>query len=253
MPWDFWLIFFVLGALIPWRGRARLRRLLAAAAIGTKERLALYGSTIAFQWILVAVVAWRAFARGVTASQMALAHPVTLKLVFLSLVGGAVLGAFQWFNLRRVSRMKGPVPELMHKLAERLLPSKPVEFGPYCGLAVTAGVCEEFLYRGFAMAALSRAGITEWAVVLISSVLFGFAHAYQGRSGIAATTLMGLIFAGSRLIFHSLGPAIVWHTAVDLAAGIAGPRYLLKGRVEPGPDSQQAILFQILTGYLLLW
>lgn len=238
MPWDFWLIFLVLGVLIPWRGRVRLQRLLSEPVMGTKDRLALYGSTIAFQWALVALVAWRALARGLTLTQLALAQPLNIELALLSFVGAAILGTFQWFNLRRVSRMKGPVPELMHKLAERLLPSKSVEFGPYCGLAVTAGLCEEFLYRGFAMAALSRAGLAEWGVVVISSLLFGFAHAYQGRSGIVATTLLGLIFAASRLIFNSLTPAVAWHMTVDLAAGVAGPRYLLTERVASEPDAK---------------
>src|SRR5260370_38107045 len=58
MPWDFWLIFFVLGVILPWRGRMRLKKLLTVPHVSTAERLALYASTIAFQWVPVAVVAW---------------------------------------------------------------------------------------------------------------------------------------------------------------------------------------------------
>ena len=174
----------------------------------------------------------RVLARGVTAAELGLARPLTLELVLLSVGGATLLGTFQGFNLRRISRMEGPTVDLMRKLAAHLLPTKPVEFGPYCGLAVTAGACEEFLYRGFAMAALTRAGISTWAVVVISSILFGLAHAYQGRRGIAGTAALGLVFAGSRLVFESLTPVIVWHAAVDIAAGIAGPRYLV---VESAP------------------
>jgi membrane protease YdiL (CAAX protease family) len=230
MPWDFWLIFLVLGVVIPWRGRIRLQRLLAQPAVGTKEKLALYGSTIAFQWILLGVVAWRVLARGLTAAELGLAWRMTVELLFLSLAGAALLGAFQWFNLRRVARMTGPVPDFMRKLAERLLPSNPVEFAPYCALVLTAGVCEEFLYRGFAMAALSRAGIVPWAVVAISSLLFGLAHTYQGKSGILGTMLMGVVFGACRLAYQSLVPVMVWHSAVDLVAGITGPKYLLRDR-----------------------
>src|SRR6267378_7886121 len=60
MPWDFWLIFFVLGVILPWRGQVRVKKLLAMPHVSTMERLALYASTIGFQWIAVAVVAWRA-------------------------------------------------------------------------------------------------------------------------------------------------------------------------------------------------
>jgi membrane protease YdiL (CAAX protease family) len=228
MPWDFWLIFFLLAVLIPWRGRVRLQHLLARPATSTKEKFVLYGSTIVFQWILTGLIAWRAFARGLTANELAVARPTTARLLLWSIVGAALLGAFQWFNLRRVGRMTGAVPDFMRKLAERVLPGVPVEFGPYAALAVTAGVCEEFLYRGFAMAALSRAGLAPWAVVLISSVLFGLAHTYQGRAGVVGTTLMGLVFGIAREALQSLGPVMVWHAVVDLAAGLAGPRYLVQ-------------------------
>jgi CAAX protease family protein len=230
MPWDFWLIFVVLGVLIPWRGRVRLKRLLAEPSFETKEKLALYGSTIAFQWMLTGLVAWRALARGLIARELGLAQKFSVGLFLVSVGGAVLLAVFQWFNLRRVGRMSGPVPELMRKLAERLLPGKTVELAPYCALAVTAGVCEEFLYRGFAMAALSRAGIATWAVVIITSIFFGLAHAYQGKGGIVGTGLMGFLFAGCRLMTGSLIPAMAWHAAVDIAAGIAGMSSLLKVR-----------------------
>ena len=51
MPWDVWLIFFVLGVVVPWRGRVRLRELLAKPQVEARERIALYASTIVFQWI----------------------------------------------------------------------------------------------------------------------------------------------------------------------------------------------------------
>lgn len=227
MPWDFWLIFLILAIVIPWRGRARLQHLLARPAADTKEKLVLYGSTIVFQWILAGLVAWRAFARGLTAGELGVSRPMNAQLLLWTVGGAALLGSFQWFNLRRVGRMTGVVPDFMRKLAERVLPRTLPEFGPYAALAVTAGVCEEFLYRGFAMAALSHAGVFPWAVVLISSILFGLAHTYQGRSGVAGTTLMGLVFGITRMALQSLGPIMVWHAIVDLAAGIAGPRFLL--------------------------
>jgi membrane protease YdiL (CAAX protease family) len=227
MPWDFWLIFFILGVLIPWRGRARLRRLLLMPVKGTKEKLALYGATIGFQWLLTALVAWRAIARGLTPSDLGVAGRISADVVVWGLVGTALLCTFQWFNLRRVGHMSGPTTELMRKLAERLLPANAVEFAPYCALALTAGLCEEFLYRGFAMAALSKAGVPTWAVVVISSVLFGLAHAYQGRSGVIGTGLLGLLFAAARIVLNSLAPVVLWHAGVDVIAGVAGPRFLV--------------------------
>jgi membrane protease YdiL (CAAX protease family) len=102
---------------------------------------------------------------------------------------------------------------------------------------VTAGLCEEFLYRGFAMAVLSRAGLPVGVVILLSSVIFGLAHLYQGRAGFVSTMVLGIFFGVSRAAFGSLVPAMVWHMGVDLVAGVAGPRYLVHRQVvteQPG-------------------
>lgn len=77
------------------------------------------------------------------------------------------------------------------------------------------------------MAVIGRAALPTGVVILLSSVLFGLAHLYQGRSGFISTLILGLLFGLSRSALGSLLPVIVWHTGVDIVAGIAGPRYLL--------------------------
>jgi CAAX protease family protein len=227
MPWDIWLIFLVLGVVLPWRGRARMKKLLAMPRVSTMERLSLYASTIAFQWLAVAVVAWRAWAHGFMAAQLGLIVPDRSKIVIAAVVGTATITSLQWLNLRRVGRIPVEARGSLQAIAERILPQSTVELLPYLALAMTAGLCEEFLYRGFAIAVLFTVGLPAWAVVLLSSVLFGLAHSYQGRGGIAMTLLIGLILGTSRLAYGSLVPAIFWHSAVDVVAGTAGPRYLM--------------------------
>jgi uncharacterized protein len=230
MPWDFWLIFAFLAVVIPWRGRVRLRYLLSLASVGTKEKITLYASTIAFQWLLTIVVAWRALGRGMTSAELGLSAIGATRIFAPSMVGALLLGGLHWLNLRHIGQMEGPAPEKMRTLAQRILPRSFVEFLPYFALAITAGVCEEFLYRGFAMAALSRLGLPGWIVVLLTSLLFGLAHTYQGRSGVIGTSLMGLVFGGFRILYESLVPVAIWHATVDLVAGLAGQKYLLRQR-----------------------
>jgi membrane protease YdiL (CAAX protease family) len=229
MPWDFWLIFLFLSVVIPWRGYVRLKKLLALPSVDSKEKLALYAVTIAFQWVLVGVVAWRAFARGLTLQDMGLGHQPWFGIVSAGLFGAVCIGALQWLNLRRIGKMEGEAPELLRKLANRLLPVNLLEYLPYSALAITAGVCEEFVYRGFGIAAFSKAGLPLWLVVVFSSILFGLAHAYQGRGGIVSTGIFGVLLAIGRLELASLIPVMMWHAGLDLAAGIAAPKYLMKG------------------------
>lgn len=228
MPWDFWLIFLFLSVVIPWRGYVRLKNLMALPSVDSKEKLALYAFTIGFQWVLSGVVAWRAIARGLTLQDIGLGPQPWTGIVVSGLLGAIFIGGLQWMNLRRIGRMEGEAPELLRKLAHRLLPVNLVEYLPYSALAITAGVCEEFVYRGFGVAAFSKAGLPLWLVVIFSSVLFGLAHAYQGRGGIVSTGIFGVGLALGRIWLGSLVPVMMWHAGLDLAAGIAAPRYLLR-------------------------
>jgi membrane protease YdiL (CAAX protease family) len=228
MSWDIWLIFFALGVILPWRGRARMKKLLALPTVSTMERLVLYASTIAFQWIAVTVVAWRAWAHGYTATQLGLNFHGRTKIVIGSFVGAATIATLQWLNLRRMGRVAVGARGALQAIAERILPQSTVELLPYLALAITAGLCEEFLYRGFAMAVLTRVGLPVWSVVLLSSILFGLAHLYQGRGGLVSTLVVGTVLGSGRIAYDSLVPVIFWHSAIDVVAGIAGPRYLLR-------------------------
>src|SRR5260370_33592301 len=107
MPWVFIIIFLTRGVFVPWRGAARVRKLLAQPALSTTDRLSLYASTIAFQWLAAFIVAWRSFARGLTASDLALGsfasgapvQPSLFRVVLATLLLTALLCTTQFLAL----------------------------------------------------------------------------------------------------------------------------------------------------------
>src|SRR5713101_5377691 len=145
MPWDILLIFFVLGVVVPWRGRKRLQQLLAKPHVEPAERLSLYWSTIAFQWIAAVVVAWRAWARGLALQQLGLVMPRRFWLTLITVCGAVVSVTLQWLNLRRMGRSTSPLRGPLQALAERILPRSTMEIVAFIELAVTEGVSEELL------------------------------------------------------------------------------------------------------------
>ena len=153
MPWDFWVIFFVLAVVVPWRGRIRLKHLLAKPRVESHERIALYLSTIAFQWIAVGIAAWRAWAHGYTRVELRLSTGSNLvRSIVVGVLGTIVLAVLHWMNFRRMGRLLDKLPSRVQAMANRILPQSTSERLPFLALAITAGCCEEFLYRGFAMA-----------------------------------------------------------------------------------------------------
>jgi membrane protease YdiL (CAAX protease family) len=99
-----------------------------------------------------------------------------------------------------------------------LLPRTPTERRWFALLAVTAGICEELLYRGFGLAALRWAApdIRTPALVIITGAAFGLAHLYQGRLGVALTGALGAYLAWITIATGSLVPVILLHALLDL-------------------------------------
>jgi membrane protease YdiL (CAAX protease family) len=88
-------------------------------------------------------------------------------------------------------------------------------------VAITAGICEEILYRGFLFSFL-RAWSGIVAALVISSIVFGWAHLYQGYRLLPRTALVGLFLAVVVVLAKSLWPAILIHAAIDCSSGELG-------------------------------
>jgi membrane protease YdiL (CAAX protease family) len=85
-------------------------------------------------------------------------------------------------------------------------------------LAPTAGFCEEFLYRGYLLAQLSRyLHSVAWAWI-ISSVAFGMAHSYQKLNGAARAALLGGLLAWPVVRLGSIYPSMAAHFLIDAVA-----------------------------------
>ena len=281
MPWDFALIVLLLGVLVPWRSAVRMRQLLRLPATTSQQRLMIYAGTIAAQWLVAGVALWRALARGIPARALGLAldRPAPTLAVAVPLCG--MMAALQIYGLRRLAHLPAGQQGFAGVLARKLMPQNFIESLAFMALAATVGVCEEFLYRGFLLAALVRAatpaaasiagaagvasagalgsatapGAAAFApgsastvviifAVVISTLLFAIGHLYQGARGVISTFFLGLLFCGLRVATGSLVPGAALHFGIDLVAGLAAPRLLTRAGPpqNPAPGAGSVIL-----------
>ena len=230
IPWDFTLILIALGVVVPWRGAVRVRRLLAQPALTSFQRLSLYASTIAFQWFIVALIYWRSVARHLTPADLGLVVSGVWQTLSIGLVFTALLCLNQWAGLRKIALVPADQRGFLFQFTQKIMPQTSAEAFAFVALALTAGLSEEFIYRGVVFALFSRvfgaapSGI--FLATVMSSIWFGAAHLYQGRRGVTTTLVVGLLFAAVRIWTGNLVPAIMGHTGVDLVAGIYAPRVL---------------------------
>jgi membrane protease YdiL (CAAX protease family) len=86
---------------------------------------------------------------------------------------------------------------------------------------ITAGFLEEFLWRGYLIEWLidlfgSQTKLTWAIVVIISAVIFGLGHGYQGTMGMFKTGAIGFVLGLSYLaVRRNLWPLIISHTLID--------------------------------------
>lgn len=102
---------------------------------------------------------------------------------------------------------------------QRLLPSTRAEWPGFASLAITAGVCEELLFRGFVTWAIGHWLPSAWETLLVQGALFGLAHAYQGTRGVLTTGAVGVFMGLLVWITGSLWAPMILHAAMDLQAG----------------------------------
>ncbi|HYO36133.1 MAG TPA: CPBP family intramembrane glutamic endopeptidase [Geodermatophilus sp.] len=208
-------------------------------------RRSFYLRLLVLEWGLaaLALVLWLA-SPGLDAAAVGLAWPTgppgpvtgtaTVLVVVLSL---ASVRALRSGALVRAVPTPGPgrhaEPPGHATLA--LLPRSRSERRLFSVVGVTAGVCEEWLYRGFFLAVVAAVGGNPSPVVLVAvgAVAFGLAHAYQGLSGVVLTGVLGGLFAALYLETGSLLLPVLLHAAVDLRFLLV-PASALPG-AQPGP------------------
>ena len=209
-------------------------------------RRSFYLRLLILEWglSLLALVVWLA-TPGVSAGQVGLRWPqqwpglVTVLVVLLvvafvvvstrALRSGALLEAAE--PVRRPGEGRHAEPAGHATLA--LLPRTAGERRLFTVVGVTAGVCEEWLYRGFFLAVVAAlaGGLQTWLLVVVAAVAFGLAHFYQGAVGILTTGVLGGVMAALYLQTGSLLLPVLLHAAIDLRFLLVPSRVLPAGRV----------------------
>jgi membrane protease YdiL (CAAX protease family) len=225
-------VYLVLGE--PLAGHVLHRRFEGRLRTDPAARRSFYQRLLVLEWglALLALVVWAA-APYVGAAAVGLVLPQRWPGVFSWLACAALL-VLVLVSTRalRSGALAGPPPEVLRRTrpgearhAEpaghatlALLPRSRAERHLFALVGVTAGVCEEWLYRGFFLAVVAAVvpGLPTAGLVLVAAVAFGLAHAYQGRAGILTTGVLGGVLAGVYLSTGSLLLPMLLHAAIDL-------------------------------------
>jgi membrane protease YdiL (CAAX protease family) len=101
-----------------------------------------------------------------------------------------------------------------------ILPRTKKERWLFSFLALSAGICEEIIYRGFIVFLLQIIFpyMPIYIIILIVIIIFGISHTYQGFQGIIGTGILAILFLCLFLVTDSLILAMFLHFIVDFSA-----------------------------------
>jgi len=213
-------VFTVLFPLYSWREVRKAERRLARPGAEPFDTVRDYQRTIAWLFVLAALCLSNWFFQGRDAGALGLGAGATpLRWAAGAIV--ALIGlALTWQQSVQLSRDPNARAALRTQLDRFafLLPHTSRDLRWFNGVALTAGLCEEILYRGFLIWYLEN-WVGAVLARLVSSLAFGLAHSYQGAANLLRAAFIGLWMGAIFLLTDSLWLAMVTHFVFDVMAG----------------------------------
>lgn len=206
----------------PFVGLVLHRRFEAAERHAEDARRWLYRRLLLLEWVLAGLcLATVALAPAVWPSSIGVRLPAGWSGVAVSAAAMLLAAAALVATGRQVARV--PTGTDLPAAGEgvlAMLPRTRVERRLFAIVSVTAGICEELVFRGFLIAVLAALlpAAPVWICAVAAAVVFGLAHLYQGASGVTVTFVVGLALGGLYLVTGSLLAPVVVHALIDLRA-----------------------------------
>jgi membrane protease YdiL (CAAX protease family) len=205
----------VLAAQAVWaiRGMIRADQLRSMAH---PNHMVMYSQTIFFEWFLFALVIvglrlggsplstvlgerWRSVPEVLRDIGIAMVFAFVSMMIVTTI--GQVLGADG--SGRRI---------------QYLLPQGGLEMTLWMTVSISAGICEEAVFRGYLQKQFMALANNAPIGILLSAVAFGLAHAYQGWQWVILIGLEGVMLGSLAHWRRSLRPGMIAHASKDAFA-----------------------------------
>lgn len=219
------------SAVAPWWHAALLVALLIGVSfLGARSskhggmaghHAATYGVTIVAEWVLCLLVWWGLRIRRIPLAEVlgfrrgarAWAQDLGIALVFwiAALIILAIVSLP--FRLAHLANAQ--------KTVAAMAPRSAFELVVWIALCLSAGFCEELVFRGYFLRQFSSPIHRVVLGVVLSSLLFGLSHGYEGVATMTIIAVYGALFCALALLRDSLRPGMIAHAWHDIFAGVA--------------------------------
>jgi membrane protease YdiL (CAAX protease family) len=216
--------------LAPWWHTAILIAVLLFASVngtGGKHPLAAHSKlpqylwSLTWEWVLVGFI-WLGIRKRIRLRELIGGHWATLEDFLLDVVYAGAFWVIAMFVLGMGAKLMhldqaGKI-EGMRKQLGFLTPGTNLELAVWFCVSVTAGFCEEIIFRGYLQRQFAAIGNSMLLGVLLSAIVFGASHGYEGVARMILIGIFGLMFgllAWWRKSLRAGMMAHAWHDALS--------------------------------------
>ena len=197
-----------------------------AAASPPRSHVIAYLSLLGFEWLLFyfawaglrrrgvpirAILGgrWRSIRDGLATAALAAGFWGASRLALEGLKWAlSAIGQSPLAEARRTEALVAPHGELESAL--------------WIALSLSAGFCEEFVFRGYLQRQLAALTRSTALGIVASAVVFGAGHMYQGWRSVVVISIYGVMFGLLAHASRSLRPGMMAHAWQDIFAGLIG-------------------------------
>jgi uncharacterized protein len=207
-PWHTAVVLAVIVVLVlrGWFQAAHMR------TMANPNHIRLYSRTILFEWLTLALVLAGVRLHG---SPLLTVMGDRWRSVsqFFRHVGIALIFLVATIAFTSIAGSHGSAGD---QATQFLLPHGRIEIALWVLLSITAGICEEAIYRGYLQKQFIALTASVPAGMILSALAFGLAHSYQG---LARASMIGVIGAMSGALAYwcgSVRPGMIAHALQDV-------------------------------------
>ena len=205
----------VLGAVAAYSLPGKLR----ASGMESGEsfnRVRMYEWTLLFEWLLLAFVLVGVRLHGSSLHTVLGQRWQSVTQFFQDLS----IGVFFFIATTLFASMAGPLfgGGTPANVLNVILPQGPLEKFLWIIVSLTAGICEEAIYRGYLQRQFRALSKNVGAGILLSAACFGAVHAYQGWRMVLQIALLGVFLGALAQWRKSTRPGMISHAIQDSLA-----------------------------------
>ena len=193
---------------------------------GRQNHIPLYVLTMGWQYAMLGYVYWGVRRRGGKLRDLIGGRwneledfliDVGIAALYWIVSAGVLAGLLYAFGFSDPAKLREA-----KKTIEVLVPQTRLEVILWIFVSITAGFCEEIIFRGYLLRQFAALSGSITMGVIGQALLFGLGHGYQGPERMFAIAVWGSMFGGLALWRKSLRPGMMTHTFHDTLSGLLG-------------------------------